>query len=164
MRPRQGKDQDRGLSDDHGPEQPEWGYLGRLVRERRAELGLTQAEVHSAGGPSPATLYLLESGHRDSYRPHILRRLERALGWRANSVRRVLAGGRPTLDDEDETTSPIREDRTNVPNGHAWMASFRQLPIAPRDKLLILSNLLEETIAELSTAVNDGPPVSNQIS
>jgi transcriptional regulator with XRE-family HTH domain len=128
----------------------DWSYLGRVIRDRRADLGLTQAEVSNAGGPSPATLYLLESGRRTLYRPQILRRLERALGWRAGSVRHVLAGGEPVLDRGDEPSSPGREART-ILTGQAWAAQFRQLPISQHDKLLILSRLLEETIAELST-------------
>lgn len=163
MPPRSEKDRDQ-RSDDHDPDSPAWSRLGRLVGERRTDLGLTQAEVHSAGGPSPATLYLLERGRRGAYRPQVLRRLERALGWRAGSVRRVLAGGHPTLDTEDEVPSPIRVDRASVPDGHAWMAGFRQLPLSHHDKLLMLSHLLEEMIAELSAGGNDGPPGPNRAS
>lgn len=164
MRPRPGKDRDPGSDDDHDPDLQDWSHLGRLVRERRTDLGLTQAEIHSAGGPSPATLYLLETGRRGAYRPQVLRRLERALGWRAGSIRRVLAGGQPLLEAEDEILAPIRDDRASVPDGRAWMASFRQLPISRHDKLLILSRLLEEVIAELSTGLNDEPPGPNQAS
>jgi transcriptional regulator with XRE-family HTH domain len=134
------------------------------VRERRTDLGLTQAEVHSAGGPSPATLYLLEAGRRGSYRPQILRRLERALGWRAGSIRRVLAGGQPLLEVEQESLSPIGDDRANMSDDQAWMASFRQLPISHHDKLLILSRLLEEVIAELGAGANDDPPGASRAS
>jgi transcriptional regulator with XRE-family HTH domain len=164
MRPGQGKDRDQGSDDDHDPDRQDWSRLGRLVRERRTDLGLTQAEVHGAGGPSPATLYLLEAGRRGSYRPQVLRRLERALGWRAGSIRRVLAGGQPVLDDADETPSPIRDDRARAADGQAWMASFRRLPISPHDKLLILSRLLEEVIADLSRGLNDESPGPNRAS
>ena len=44
------------------------------------------------------------------------------------------------------------------------MASFRQLPISPHDKLLILSRLLEEVIADLSRGLNDEPPGPNRAS
>ena len=164
MRPRQGKDRDRGSGEDHDPDQQDWSHLGRLVRERRTELGLTQAEVHGAGGPSPATLYLIETGGRGSYRPQVLRRLERALGWRAGSVRRVLAGGQPMLEGEDKVISPVGEDRAGVTESQMWMASFRRLPISRHDKLLILSRLLEEVIAELSTGLNDEPAGPNRAS
>ena len=156
-----------GSDDDHDPDRQDrqdWSRLGRLVRERRTDLGLTQAEIHGAGGPSPATLYLLEAGRRGSYRPQVLRRLERALGWRAGSIRRVLAGGQPVLDDAEEIPSPVRDDRARVPDAQAWMASFRRLPISPHDKLLILSGLLEEVIAELSRGLNDEPPGPNRAS
>ena len=164
MRPGQGNDRDQGSDEDHDPDRQDWSHLGRLVRERRTDIGLTQAEVQSAGGPSPATLYLIEAGRRGSYRPQVLRRLERALGWRAGSVRRVLAGGQPTLEGEDTIISPVDEDRASVPDSQRWMASFRRLPISPHDKLLILSRLLEEVIAELSTGRSDEPPGSNQAS
>jgi transcriptional regulator with XRE-family HTH domain len=164
MRPGQGKDRVQGSDEDRDPDQQDWSQLGRLVRERRTELGLTQAEVHSAGGPSPATLYLIETGGRSSYRPQVLRRLERVLGWRAGTVRRVLAGGKPLLEGEDTVPSSGGEDRASVPESQAWMASFRRLPISRYDKLLILSRLLEEVIAELSAGLNDEPAGPNRAS
>jgi transcriptional regulator with XRE-family HTH domain len=142
-----------------GEEPADWDHLARLIRDRRAELGLTQREVHSVGGPSPATLYQLESGHRGSYRPHILRRLERALGWGAGSVRRALAGGAPLL--EGEPDRPERPGGTPRPvhtapfDSGVWIDGFRNLPIGTREKLVILSSLLEETIADLSPARRD---------
>ena len=157
----QGSDRDRAAGpDEPGADPAAWEHLARLVRERRAELGLTQREVHSVGGPSPATLYQLESGHRGSYRPHILRRLERALGWGAGSVRRVLAGGLPLLDGEGER-EPRGERRPGRPmldgqpapiDSSEWVDGFRRLPIDTRDKLAILSGLLQEIIADLGSA------------
>ncbi len=150
----QGSDQDAGSGRE---EHAAWDHLAQLIRERRAELGLTQREVHSVGGPSPATLYQLESGHRGSYRPHILRRLERALGWGAGSVRRALAGGMPQLEGEADRPPP-RPERPGGPprpvhaeplNTSDWIDGFRNLPIDTREKLVILSSLLEETIAGL---------------
>jgi transcriptional regulator with XRE-family HTH domain len=164
MRPGQGENRDQGSDEAHDRDQQDWSHLGRLVRERRTELGLTQAEVQTAGGPSPATLYLIEIGRRGSYRPQVLRRLERALGWRAGSVRRVLAGGQPMLEGEDKVISPVGEDRAGVTESQMWMASFRRLPISRHDKLLILSRLLEEVIAELSTGLNDEPAGPNRAS
>jgi transcriptional regulator with XRE-family HTH domain len=127
-----------------------WDHLARLIRDRRAELGLTQREVHNIGGPSPATLYQLESGHPGSYRAHILRRLERALGWAAGSVRRALAGGLPVLDGAGEINE-INPPAAGQPDSHEWIAGFRKLPIDTRERLVILSSLLQETIADLDT-------------
>jgi transcriptional regulator with XRE-family HTH domain len=150
----QGSDQDAGSDRE---EHAAWDHLAQLIRERRAELGLTQREVHSVGGPSPATLYQLESGHRGSYRPHILRRLERALGWGAGSVRRALAGGMPLLEGEadrpparpEHPSGPPRPVHAEPLNTIDWIDGFRNLPIDTREKLVILSSLLEETIAGL---------------
>ncbi len=158
MRPGQGRDRDQRAGNDRGPDRPDWTHLGRVVRERRTELGLTQAEVHGGGGPSPATLYLIETGGRDTYRPQVLRRLERTLHWRAGSVRRVLAGGQPVPDGEDPTAPPGGHDRAGVSEAQAWMASFRRLPLSRHDKLLILSRLLEEVIGELGAGRTDEPP------
>jgi Helix-turn-helix len=163
MQPRQ-RIQRAPVPDGQSEQQQDWLYLAQLIKERRLELGLTQAEVHSAGGPAPATLYLLENGCRTSFSPQILRRLERALGWRTGSVRRVLAGERPALIDEDTSILSIHETRADVPNSQAWMASFRQLPISPHEKLLILSRLLEETIAGLNANLIDESASPDQVS
>lgn len=127
----------------------DWGRLGRLVRERREDLGLTQAEVHAVGGPSPATLYLIESGQRDSYRPRVLRALERAIQWRATSVQRVLAGGHPEPDGDGPRPLRTYEIPMQRPGPKEWAAGFRELPAPPREKLLVLCQLMEETVAEL---------------
>jgi hypothetical protein len=144
---------DDQLPDGQSAQQHDWLHLARLVRERRMELGLTQAQVHSAGGPAPATLYLLENGCRSSFSPQILRRLERALGWHAGSIRRVLAGGRPALTGEDAGAPLIYVTQADTPTSQVWMTGFRQLRISPHEKLSILSRLLEETIA----AINANP-------
>ena len=139
------------------PDERDWARLGRCVRSRREELGLTQAEVHAAGGPSPATLYLLETGQRDSYRPRLLRGLERALGWAPESIARVLAGGDALLEHEELPGPP----RPRAPLGSAapipppvervssWAAQFRSLPLSPREKVSVLAQLLSEATAEL---------------
>ena len=152
------------VPDGQSEQQPDWLYLAQLIKERRMELGLTQAQVHSAGGPAPATLYLLENGCRTSFSPQILRRLERALEWRAGSIRRVLAGGRPALNGEDAGIPSIHATRADVPDGQAWIVGFRQLSISPHEKLLILSHLLEEIIAGLNANLIDESASPDQAS
>jgi DNA-binding XRE family transcriptional regulator len=152
------------VPDGQSEQQQDWLHLAQLIKERRMELGLTQAQVHSAGGPAPATLYLLENGCRTSFSPQILRRLERSLEWRAGSIRRVLAGGRPALNGEDAGIPSIHLTRVDAPNSQAWMASFRQLPISPHEKLFILSRLLEETISGLSENLIDESARPDQVS
>jgi hypothetical protein len=152
------------VPDGQSEQQQDWLHLAQLIKERRLELGLTQAQVHSAGGPAPATLYLLENGCRTSFSPQILRRLERALGWRAGSIRRVLVGGRPALSGEDASIPSIHMTRADVPDSQAWIVGFRELSISPHEKLLILSQLLEETIAVLNTNLIDESASPDQAS
>jgi transcriptional regulator with XRE-family HTH domain len=65
------------------------------VKERREELGLTQEETAAAGGPSTATLRLIENCNAKSYRPKTFRQLDAALRWPPGAARRVLAGHDP---------------------------------------------------------------------
>lgn len=69
--------------------------LGRLVRARRKELKLTQADVQKAGGPSTATLRLIEGGKHTDFRTSTSGPLETVLQWQLGSVDRVLAGDEP---------------------------------------------------------------------
>jgi hypothetical protein len=86
--------------------------LGRLVRTRRKELKLTQAEIQEADGPSPATQRLIEKGEHGELRKSTIEPLERALRWEPGSIEAVLAGGSPIyeihVDDEIRKTLHIR--------------------------------------------------------
>lgn len=86
-------------------ERQDWSRLARLVVERRNELGMTQADVQAAGGPSQATMYLIEHAGRTRYQARILNSLERVLRWRPGSVRAVLEGGDPTP--IEEAAAPV---------------------------------------------------------
>jgi hypothetical protein len=85
----------------------DWQRLAACVRDRRSDLGLTQEETAAAGGPSTATLRLIENGRQGGYRPAILRALERALQWERGSVRAILDGGDPAPADDDATLPGI---------------------------------------------------------
>lgn len=79
--------------------------LAVYVRERRDFLGLTQEDVRGVGGPSTATMRLIEGGLQDSYRPSILRGLERALRWAPYSVDQIIKGQKPVpIPDESDGT------------------------------------------------------------
>ncbi|MFF0546901.1 helix-turn-helix domain-containing protein [Nocardia thailandica] len=77
-----------------------WTRLGELVRNRRVELGLTQAQVQERGGPSPALVRSIETGRAESMSRSKRRDLERSLHWRIGSVDDILAGGDPAADTE----------------------------------------------------------------
>ena len=65
---------------------PDYPRLGSYVRERRPELGLTQEEIATRGGPSTATLRLIEGG-KGPFRAKSLRQLADALHWTPESPR-----------------------------------------------------------------------------
>lgn len=76
--------------------------FGRLVQRRRQELGLSQADVGLAGGPSDATVRRLEQGLMDKPRFVTLSKLDAPLRWHPGSANRAFEGGDPTpLPDAD---------------------------------------------------------------
>jgi hypothetical protein len=75
----------------------DWDRLAEFTRERRVELGLTQEDVRVEGGPSTATMRLIEGALQEGYQPATLRDLEKALQWEHGSVMRILNGGDPVL-------------------------------------------------------------------
>jgi X-X-X-Leu-X-X-Gly heptad repeat protein len=79
----------------------DWHRLARYVRERRERLGITQEEAATRGGPSTATLRLIENAAQTSYRAKSLRQLEDVLEWAPRSVQDILDGGEPRLLDRD---------------------------------------------------------------
>jgi hypothetical protein len=78
----------------------DWKRVARYVRERREELGLSQADVYARGGPSTASMNLLENARQASYRPVTIRQVETALDWRHGSIARIGHGGEPLLEEE----------------------------------------------------------------
>lgn len=89
------------------PDDHDWRRLADYVARRRNELGLTQAEVQAVGGPSAATVRLIEAARQDGYRDVILGRLEAALRWAPGSVGAILSGHEPTPSDRRGSPHPL---------------------------------------------------------
>ena len=81
----------------------DWDRLAEATRERRVELGMTQEDVRAAGGPSTATMRLIEGALQRSYQPATLRDLEKALRWERGSAARLLGGEPAPLQVEAES-------------------------------------------------------------
>lgn len=118
---------------------PDWQRLGEYVTRRREQLGMTQADVDAAKGPSVATLRKIEKGGapEGSYRGGVLASLERALQWPAGAVDRILGGSEPDITGTQPTVNrpnladdqlvqyevkltQIRDDTTRSPALRAW--------------------------------------------
>lgn len=73
-----------------------WEKLGVEVRNRRAELRLSQADVSARGGPSVETVRAIENNRSGRLSLPKRRALEQALEWESGSIDDVLQGGSPT--------------------------------------------------------------------
>lgn len=71
--------------------------LGRMVRERRQALGMSQNELGVAAGISDTWISQVELGRGGGRQGRKIRQLEDALGWVQGSVAAVRAGGKPTV-------------------------------------------------------------------
>lgn len=71
--------------------------IARAVRERRAELGLSQEQASRASGGmiSTANLRVVEGAGRATFRPKSLIGIARALSWPADAVARLADGEDP---------------------------------------------------------------------
>lgn len=71
--------------------------LARYVRDRRAALEMSQADIAAVGGPSTETMRLVENARRPTYGNATLNRLDKALNWEPGSARRALLAGQPPI-------------------------------------------------------------------
>ncbi|WP_052059910.1 helix-turn-helix domain-containing protein [Rhodococcoides fascians] len=62
------------------------------MRDRRAQLSISQVELWKAGGPSNSTLTNIESGRDMPVHPKMLRKLDFALGWPPGRAYELLHG------------------------------------------------------------------------
>lgn len=88
--------------------------LGRLVRDRRKSLGLDQDDIKSRGGPSSASMYLIEDGRAPRMQKASKAGLEKALNWAAGSIDDVLAGDEPS-EIMYQSTTYLNSDLTVAP-------------------------------------------------
>lgn len=92
----------------------DWRRLSRFVRERRAELGISQDEVAARGGPSSVTLTKIEL---DRWNPSPTRAqktlalLDKGLSWDDGGARAAAKGGEPTArSGAADATNPAVKD------------------------------------------------------
>lgn len=79
-----------------------WERLGRAIRDRRLELGLTQDQL----GISKAVASNLENGKQTSYARSTLRKVSKALGWPATRIEELL---KPQIEQTDGSTPNLIE-------------------------------------------------------
>jgi transcriptional regulator with XRE-family HTH domain len=75
--------------------------LGEYIAAARTRLRLTQQQLAEQLDVSVKTVNNLEKGRTGPPRPGTRSKLEDTLGWTTGSVRAVLAGGEPTVTEEN---------------------------------------------------------------
>lgn len=74
-----------------------------MVRTERIRLGdRTIGDLAHRAGVSPGTVGNVERGARTRYQPETLAAIEAAIGWAPGSVAKVLAGGKPTREQDPD--------------------------------------------------------------
>lgn len=81
----------------YGDIEPEWQNLAWHVTKARNRLGLTQEELAAKGGPSTASLRLIEGAGQENYRMKTFRRLDYLLHWPPGGYLTALAGLSPYM-------------------------------------------------------------------
>jgi transcriptional regulator with XRE-family HTH domain len=112
-----------------------WSRVGKLVRERRLDLGMTQEELAASAGKdlSSATLGKIERGGADLYRDATLRTLCKALAWTSDSIDRILGGADPVV-----VVVPGNHDIDALPRGSAPEGDIVDLGgLPPEDRAMI---------------------------
>lgn len=96
-------------SEGTAPTEADRRRVGDRIRARRKELGFTQADVQARGGPSSATLRLIEKGAGADYRRGTIEPLERVLMWTQGSIERDLYFGQTPVPMDPATARPIAD-------------------------------------------------------
>ncbi|MBF6218172.1 helix-turn-helix domain-containing protein [Nocardia gipuzkoensis] len=82
--------------------------FGRIIRERRDELGLTQLQIGDLGGPSAPTIRKIEDGEA-AISMQTLNKLDAPLRWLPGSAARTYAGGVPAADEPADASRAAGE-------------------------------------------------------
>ncbi|EHB44076.1 hypothetical protein MycrhDRAFT_6971 [Mycolicibacterium rhodesiae JS60] len=132
-----------------------WEKLGAVVRARRHELGLTQADIRGLGGPSPAIVGAIENNRAAQLSPRMRRGLDQALQWEPGSVNAILAGGEPVAITLSSPTDP------GIPDADRWGDAAPLVAKVERVQLAV--NALTFDVRELNADVVGDPAVVNWI-
>jgi DNA-binding XRE family transcriptional regulator len=136
-----------------------WEKLGVAVRDRRCELGFTQADVAARGGPSVLTVRAIENNRAGRLSSRLRRSLERVLSWQSGSIDAILAG---------DMAAPV-EPTQQVTVGQLFQLAQRVLALlktavsthganmseAERVELIAVARETESTILELMPRLDD---------
>lgn len=88
---------------------PQTKHMGDVIRRRREELGLTQQQAAARADIALSTWGQYEGGRTEG-RGLTRAAIARALGWRADAMELILAGGDPVADPQLYVSPTDRRD------------------------------------------------------
>lgn len=136
-----------------------WERLGKIARQRREELELTQAEVAGLAGIATQTVHRLEKGSRPSRHMSSWSKLERALGWLPGSVDAILEGGVPAVGSYDGRFLRVPIDKkTEFVQDLVRKITFEIDPDTPLSRLVAAEAAAEAALREAGLL----PPLDDQ--
>lgn len=145
--------------------------FGRIVYERRMELGLTQDEVANQGGPTDTTMGKIENGDWTPGNRHTtFRKLDTGLRWRPGSARTTLDGGEPEPipDDAPEFVRDVMAKMPvlprNAPNAPVLgelMKALGQNPGAPNASIPMTAEERQVLTSVRNKIAHDGGDLSD---
>jgi transcriptional regulator with XRE-family HTH domain len=129
--------------------------LGQFIRDRRAQLQLTQDQFAARAGINPVTVSTLENGRQGPPRGATAVRLEDALNWGHGAIAHVLAGGDPGPYVNDPPSAA--EISVDMARGILTAVKDVRPELAEKPELAkSLIGMLEQTEAKLTQLVEQG--------
>ncbi|MFI9509410.1 helix-turn-helix domain-containing protein [Nocardia sp. NPDC052566] len=136
--------------------------FGRIIKERRDELGLTQMQIGDLGGPSAPTIRKIEDGDA-AISTNTLNKLDAPLRWLPGSAARTYAGGTPTTDTVAATEQP-GESVVSGPDSIRFELSDLTGLLAAAGRLNDAAERLKTTEPQVTAAISDLNQVVSRLS
>ncbi len=117
--------------------------LGRIVKKRREQLGMSQKQLLDNGGPSNSTLTGIENGTTDVVSNATLRKLDESLNWKPGAARGILEyGEEPEIEDLPDPRG------WSVPSVQSKHVTTDQVISARRDGLPLIQQFTDRDLLD----------------
>ena len=142
------------MHDARGEDATAWRRLGDLLLARRVELGFPKraAFARHLGLSHDRTLSDIELARRRNFDRTTLLFIERSYGWENGSIAAVLAGGEPSVTEQNPGRSP-EVDRSSVGGGQEGREPYLSRRTGP-DLTDVTTDALLEELARRARANN----------
>lgn len=119
--------------------------LGKFIREKRTEKGLSQRELANAAGISNAEISRLEAGKRKASSPAVLKAIAKAL----NVPVEVLLEKSGIIEEGKRAVDKALGEIGDMPLSQAGQGSFQQKHSFEADTYISVEDLTDDEIADI---------------